>query len=180
VALTGERPQELTSGLPLRSARRDRTTARLRPTSQDLKFEVLVEADGPVIVAQRVGKEGKGQAEPVRSPYPQWLNRSSRNDSGWQVWPSQTVTTAGPARHQFAPVQRCRDRTVERRVGDGVLRYGRQIRSPQVSLRRARLLLFRLRVSVAGAVEDFLTAPFAAVALQQKSMLHRTSNGPSH
>jgi hypothetical protein len=53
----------------------------------------------------------------------------------------------GFAGHCFAPLQKVQDRTVERRVfGHGALRCGQQIRSPQLSLRRAELFVFRLRV----------------------------------
>ena len=40
---------------------RDPPTLAFGPTSHDLEFEVLVQADGQVVVAERIGKKGKGE-----------------------------------------------------------------------------------------------------------------------
>ena len=39
----------------------DPPTLAFGPTSHDFEFEVLMQPDGPVVVAQSIGKQGKGQ-----------------------------------------------------------------------------------------------------------------------
>src|ERR1700738_2080389 len=50
---------------------RDPPPLPFRPTSHDPEFEGLVQADGQVVVAERIGKKGKGQLSRSASPVPQ-------------------------------------------------------------------------------------------------------------
>ena len=131
---------------------RDPPPLTFRPSSYDLELELLMQPDGPVIVAQRISKKGqrqlsrsaaavapakagRGMVEQVQ-PQRQWLGFLAVTDGdeglsryGIAVGYADAVF----AGHCFAPLQKVQDRTVERRVfGHGALRCAQQSGSPQI------------------------------------------------
>src|ERR1700730_358933 len=113
---------------------RDPPPLPFRPTSHDPEFEGLVQPDGPVIVAQSIGKKGQRQlsrsapaVSPAKSgrgmveqvqPQRQWLGFLAVADgdnglsgTGLPVGYAD-ISFAG---HHFCSIEKVQDRTVERR-----------------------------------------------------------------